>query len=127
MKNTICTNEEYMKQGFTKEELPLIKMHDRLFNRFNTLTEDEKEVYFIIQKELAIWIITNDCQGFKPWQSRKEKVKNMKRTIYTIVNNKNKELFSDYSITTVESALKVFFRNSNEYSIRTRTEEKKRY
>lgn len=32
--NTIYTAEEYMAQGFTAKEVPMITRHDELFNRF---------------------------------------------------------------------------------------------
>lgn len=31
--NTIYTTEEYMKQGFTVEEVPMVREHDRLYNK----------------------------------------------------------------------------------------------
>jgi len=41
--NTIYTDKEYMNQGFSKEECPLIREHDLLVNRFETLTVEERE------------------------------------------------------------------------------------
>ena len=32
--NTIYTTEEYMAQGFTAKEVPMIRRHDELFNRY---------------------------------------------------------------------------------------------
>lgn len=34
MLNTIYTNEEYMAQGFTAQEVPMIREHDTLFNEY---------------------------------------------------------------------------------------------
>jgi hypothetical protein len=34
MLNTIYTNEEYMAQGFTAQEVPMIREHDILFNEY---------------------------------------------------------------------------------------------
>lgn len=41
--NKICTNEEYIQQGFTIEEVPLIREHDKLFNKYvlEGLTKEE--------------------------------------------------------------------------------------
>ena len=43
--NEICTDAEYMEQGFTIEEVPLIREHDLLFNkwRLEGLTEEENQ------------------------------------------------------------------------------------
>ena len=46
--NKIYTDEEYMAQGFEGWEVPLIRKHDELFNKYelekdNDLTEEEKE------------------------------------------------------------------------------------
>ena len=47
--NKIYTDEEYMAQGFKAWELPLIKTHDELCNKYQIekasglLTEEEKE------------------------------------------------------------------------------------
>lgn len=48
MMNTIYTIEEYMAQGFTQEEAPLVREHDTLYNRYVTegLTEEEKDRMF---------------------------------------------------------------------------------
>lgn len=52
--NTIKTNEEYLAEGFTVAELPLIRRHDELFNEYqtlhkggewDTLTEEQWEEY----------------------------------------------------------------------------------
>lgn len=47
--NKIYTDEEYMAQGFKAWEVPLIKTHDELFNKYQIekasglLTEEERE------------------------------------------------------------------------------------
>ena len=38
--NKIKTNEEYMAEGFTADEVALIRKHDELFNKYNI--EDER-------------------------------------------------------------------------------------
>ena len=43
MKNKIFSDEEYMAQGFTKEEVEKVRRSDILFNNFDNLTEEEKE------------------------------------------------------------------------------------
>ena len=51
--NKIYTDTEYMAQGFTKEEVPMIRRHDELFNmwRDGNITEEEKtEMYDLIKK-----------------------------------------------------------------------------
>lgn len=40
-KNTIFTDKEYMAQGFTAQEVPMIKRHDELFNKGEDRTEEE--------------------------------------------------------------------------------------
>lgn len=49
--NKIYTNEEYMKQGFSVEEVPLIREHDLLFNKWQleglTEAEDERIDYLV--------------------------------------------------------------------------------
>ena len=61
--NKIKTNEEYMAEGFTAEELPLIRKHDELFNKYqimhnggnwDTLTEEQIEEYTHLQKVLGL-------------------------------------------------------------------------
>jgi hypothetical protein len=54
MKNTIYTIEEYIKQGFTAEEAPKVRKTDEMFNRWEELTEGEKEEYFALVKELGL-------------------------------------------------------------------------
>ena len=46
--NKIYTNKEYMAQGFTVEEIPLIKEHDELYNKYvlEGLTTIEKDRMF---------------------------------------------------------------------------------
>lgn len=47
--NKIYTDEEYMAQGFKTWEVPLIRKHDELFNKYqlekasDLLTEEERE------------------------------------------------------------------------------------
>ena len=51
--NKIYTDAEYMAQGFTKEEVPMIRRHDELFNMWKdgNITEEEKtEMYDLIKK-----------------------------------------------------------------------------
>ena len=54
--NKIYTNKEYMAQGFTKEEVPLIKEHDKLFNKYvlEGLTEIENERMDYLVKVLGL-------------------------------------------------------------------------
>lgn len=50
--NRICTTEEYMKQGFTEEEVPMIKRSDELFNKRQLegwTDEEEKEYYELVE------------------------------------------------------------------------------
>lgn len=49
MKNTVYTIEEYMHQGFDAIEAMLVQEHDMLFNRWEELTEEEKERFWLIQ------------------------------------------------------------------------------
>ena len=55
MKNTVYTIEEYMTQGFTKEEAFLAQEHDILFNKYveYETTEKEKERMFEIAEILG--------------------------------------------------------------------------
>ena len=48
--NTIYTLEEYMAQGFTAEEAPLMREHDQRFNLDvdNNLTEEQRERMFYL-------------------------------------------------------------------------------
>ena len=52
--NTIYTIEEYIAQGFTAEEAPKVLKTDLMFNRWNELTEKEKEEYFALVEELGL-------------------------------------------------------------------------
>lgn len=52
MMNKIYTDKEYFEQGFTTEELPMIRKHDELFNEYQRqfgtnwqLTEQQWEEY----------------------------------------------------------------------------------
>ena len=49
--NRICTTEEYMKQGFTEKEIPMIKRSDELFNRKQLIgqTKEEEEYYKLVE------------------------------------------------------------------------------
>lgn len=49
MMNTIYTNEEYMAQGFTREELPLIREFDEKHNR-----EEFDNRYYELAKILGL-------------------------------------------------------------------------
>lgn len=49
--NTIDTDEEYMAQGFTAEEVPMIRRYDVLHNMANDKTIEEwEEMYALIEK-----------------------------------------------------------------------------
>ena len=54
--NKIHTTEEYMAQGFTKEEVPMIKRSDELFNKrqLEGWTEEEEEEYYKLVEILKI-------------------------------------------------------------------------
>lgn len=61
--NKILTDEEYMADGFTAEELPLIRKHDELFNKYqimhdggnwDTLTEEQWKEFIDIQETLGL-------------------------------------------------------------------------
>ena len=54
--NTIFSDEEYMAQGFTTEEVPKVREHDILFNKYvmEEITEEEKERMFALVKELGL-------------------------------------------------------------------------
>lgn len=54
MKNIIKTIEGYMAEGFTAEEAPKMIKHDTMFNNWENLTEEEKEEFFGIVKELGL-------------------------------------------------------------------------
>jgi hypothetical protein len=54
MKNTIYTIEEYIAQGFTAEEAPKVRKTDEMFNNWDNLTEEEKEEYSALVKELGL-------------------------------------------------------------------------
>ena len=51
MKNIIYTAEEYMKQGFTAEEVPLITRFDILQNMLYDMTQEERDS----DETLPIW------------------------------------------------------------------------
>lgn len=54
--NIIKTFEEYMKEGFTVEEAPLIQEHDILFNKYQDgeCTEAEVERMFDLVEILSL-------------------------------------------------------------------------
>lgn len=61
--NTIYTDAEYIAQGFTAEEVPLIRKHDELFNEYtlkfgdcwgNNLTDKQWEEYVELVKVLDL-------------------------------------------------------------------------
>ena len=52
MLNKIYTLEEYKAQGFTNEELPLIKEHDELHNRLVSGNYETTEEYESIRKRI---------------------------------------------------------------------------
>lgn len=53
-KNTIYTDNEYMNQGFTMQEVPKVRRHDELFNKGENRTEEETMEMVAIQKELGL-------------------------------------------------------------------------
>ena len=52
--NKIYSNEEYMNQGFTREEVDKVRRSDELFNNWDILTEEEKEEYYALVEELGL-------------------------------------------------------------------------
>ena len=54
--NTIHTDEEYMAQGFTAQEVPMIRRHDELFNKDvdGIITAEEEAEMVAIIKTLGI-------------------------------------------------------------------------
>ena len=56
MMNTIYTIEEYMAQGFTKEEAIMVREHDILFNKYceEGLNEEEKSRMFEIIEKVGL-------------------------------------------------------------------------
>jgi hypothetical protein len=54
--NKIYTDKEYLAQGFTKEEVPMIRKHDILFNKYQVgeATEEEAEEMFKLVEILGI-------------------------------------------------------------------------
>lgn len=51
--NTIYTDKEYMAQGFTAEEVPMIRRHDILMNQYKRLgfltEEEDAELMHLIE------------------------------------------------------------------------------
>jgi len=57
MLNTIYSIDEYVAQGFTREEAPKAKRSDELFNKWKIngeLSDTEKEEYFALVEELGL-------------------------------------------------------------------------
>ena len=54
MKNIIYSIEEYEKQGFSKIEAPVARMADRLYNKYDSLSEKDKNKYHAIVKRLGL-------------------------------------------------------------------------
>lgn len=58
MFNTIYTAEEYMAQGFTAKEVPMVMRHDELFNRYkrsgDNLPERQMAEMFELVKRLGL-------------------------------------------------------------------------
>lgn len=52
--NTIFTDEEYMAQGFTAEEVPMVRRSDVLFNCRDEWTEEEAEEYYELVTKLGL-------------------------------------------------------------------------
>lgn len=58
--NKVYTDNEYMAQGFKAWEVPLIRRHDELFNKYeqedawNTLTEEQIAEFSLLVKTLGI-------------------------------------------------------------------------
>ena len=58
--NKIYTDAEYMAQGFKAWEVPLIRRHDELFNKYqqedawDTLTEEQIAEFSLLVKTLGI-------------------------------------------------------------------------
>ena len=54
--NTIYTDEEYMAQGFTAQEVPMVKRHDIIFNKDvdGEATEEEMAELVAIQRALGL-------------------------------------------------------------------------
>lgn len=53
-KNTIYTDKEYMAQGFSAFEVPMIRRHDELFNRRDELTDEERNEMYTLVDELGL-------------------------------------------------------------------------
>ena len=58
--NKIYTDEEYMAQGFEAWQVPLIRRHDELFNKYqqeeawDTLTDEQVAEFSLLVKTLGI-------------------------------------------------------------------------
>lgn len=55
-KNEIKTDEGYLAEGFSLDEVPKIRRHDILFNKCvdEEITEEEKEEMFALINELEL-------------------------------------------------------------------------
>ena len=53
-KNKIYTIEEYIQQGFTEKEAPLVLKTDKWFNHWDELSEKKKERYYIMIEYLGL-------------------------------------------------------------------------
>ena len=54
MKNTIYTIDEYVKQGFTKNEAYVVRKTDKMFNNYDNLSNKEKARYHAMCKRLGL-------------------------------------------------------------------------
>ena len=54
--NTIHTDAEYKAQGFRPYEIPMIRRHDELYNKWvdEVITEEEKEEMFTLAAQLEL-------------------------------------------------------------------------
>lgn len=51
--NIIYTDKEYMAQGFTREEVPMIRKHDELYNEYTALGRPDDYEHLAEMYELA--------------------------------------------------------------------------
>lgn len=54
MTNTVYTIEEYIAQGFTEAEAYIARKTDKMFNNWDSLTEKEKDRYYLMVKRLGL-------------------------------------------------------------------------
>lgn len=52
--NEVKTDEGYAADGFLPHEIPMIRRHDELHNRFFELTDAEYDEYFAIAETLGL-------------------------------------------------------------------------